>query len=327
MGLCSPPDIPAAPNPSAATVAGMEAETELYPLKRRIETAIRLGEKAYDENGNVIADFTDTGEVDYQKKYSREMAKAILALNDKYGADFVEQRMKELELADPEGTAARRRQYQKIMASLAETPDTSIAQATERAVMEDLNRGATLDARDARAVQQRELARTTRGGVYLGAAPARREAGVMDAAGQAKLAERQQRALAFLSSGGTAEDIEFRDRQQKLANLSSFLSGTTPQAQFSQLSGAQNQAVPFTGMGPMGGTVDRTGDAQAFNARLYTTQVNWAQEQVNPYAAGLGLGMQTAGMVAASRPSWNWGGGAKPTSAMVGTGQSYANMA
>ena len=120
---------------------------------------------------------------------------------------------------------------------------------------------------------------------------------MIDASTATKTA-RQQRALQFLESGASPEDIEYRKTQTGLANLSAFLRGETPTAQFSQLSGAQNGAVPFTqapqsnvGLNPNAGS-----QGANYAQNIYGTQVNSYQQQANPYLAGTGIGIQASGI-------------------------------
>ena len=63
----------------------------------------------------------------------------------------------------------------------------------------------------------------------------------------------KQAALAFLTSGATPEDVAYRREEQAFANLGSFAVGESPIAQFGQLSGAGEGAVPFgTGVAAAG---------------------------------------------------------------------------
>ena len=134
---------------------------------------------------------------------------------------------------------------------------------------EDLARGTELSPDMARQVTQQErAAQAARGNIY-GSAPAAAEA---------------------MSLG----DAGFRMRQQRLANAASFLSGTTPVAQFGQISGAQAGASPFNPMGIQSGigvnpNAGAQGQQWAMNA--YNTQMNYAANQ-QPIGAQL-LGMAT----------------------------------
>lgn len=93
----------------------------------------------------------------------------------------------------------------------------------------------------------------------------------------------------------------YRMWQQKLANAASFLSGTTPVAQFGQIAGAQQGAAPFSPVAMQSGVgLNQNAGAQGANYALgaYGQQSqNWATgESNNPWAsllgsvAGMGVG-------------------------------------
>ena len=65
-------------------------------------------------------------------------------------------------------------------------------------------------------------------------------------------ADRRNRAMQFLQSGSTPEDIAYRKNLTDMGNLGSFINSETPTAQFNQLSsgGAApvNRTAPGVGM-------------------------------------------------------------------------------
>ena len=110
MGLYSSRP-PAPPDYAAATREGVEADIDSLPLRKLIESAARQGTKvSYTDMAGKeqTVDFTGFGDVDmsrqdleFAEESADRMAQAMLSVQEKYGADFVKQRMKELELADP----------------------------------------------------------------------------------------------------------------------------------------------------------------------------------------------------------------------------------
>ena len=202
----------------------------------------------YDFKGYSDADATRE-DMEFGGEAADFMAKTMLEVQQKYGKDFVKQRIEELKAADPTGYEVR--------------------QMLGEAAKEDLARGTELSPDMARQVTQQErAAQSARGNIY-GSAPAAAEA---------------------MSLG----DAGFRMRQQRLANAASFLSGTTPVAQFGQISGAQQGASPFNPMGIQAGigvnpNAGAQGQQWAMNA--YNTQMNYAAQQ-QPIGAQL-LGMAT----------------------------------
>tara|TARA_R110002020_G_scaffold146722_1_gene321522 strand:- start:2100 stop:2969 length:870 start_codon:yes stop_codon:yes gene_type:complete len=268
-------DKPASPNLAGANEAGVWADIETMGIRKMVADAARFGKsvtlqvptfdakgnKTLDESGKpkmreVTYDFKGYSDADATREdmeFGGEaadfMAKTMLEVQQKYGKDFVKQRIEELKAADPTGYEVR--------------------QMLGEAAKEDLARGTELSPDMARQVTQQErAAQSARGNIY-GSAPAAAEA---------------------MSLG----DAGFRMRQQRLANAASFLSGTTPVAQFGQISGAQAGASPFNPMGIQAGigvnpNAGAQGQQWAMNA--YNTQMNYAAQQ-QPIGAQL-LGMAT----------------------------------
>jgi len=84
-------------------------------------------------------------------------------------------------------------------------------------------------------------------------------------------------------------------KQQRLANLGSFLAGTSPQAQFGQVSQAQQGAAPFNPV--VNSAVDmagvRSGAQSIYGAQAQAQQA--ALSRPNPWAQALGAGVGILG--------------------------------
>lgn len=181
------------------------------------------------------------------------------------------------------------------MAAAQASPDRPLATDLQNSVMSELSKGGTLDALGRQQVQQQVRGGQVGRGITLGNAAAEQEAKGMVSAADQMEGQRQLQAQQFLQSGVSPEDVEYRRMQQSLANLGSFVNGTTPLAQFKNLSGAQNGATPIYSapsnpaqFNPNAAAIG-LGDASA----MYSGQVNWNQNQVNPYMAGLSTGIST----------------------------------
>jgi len=268
-----------------------------------------------DKDGNVVtraealeADFTGLGDADKAGVNADKLAQTMLDLQRKYGSDFVAEARKQLEQSDPEGWAARKRLFDEVMADQDRQPDLTLSKTIQQQMLDELNQGGATDAATNREIEQFLTAQqSARGGGYGKADEYERAMGVGQAA-EARKAQRKQQALAFLTSGATPDDVSFRRGQQNKANLASFLSGTTPTAQFASLSGAQNQAAPFI-PGTPGPTLNPNAGAQgaAYAQGNYNTQTNYAAGQANPWMAGLGLGLKAYGTFNQGNPWGNTG--------------------
>ena len=290
MGMYSA-DMPDAPSIAGANEAGVWADLETLGVRKLIANASKFGKSVdvkvpiFDADGNktgskdVTYDFKGYSDADSTRadmEFGGEaadfMAKTMLDVQQRYGKDFVKQRLEELKAADPTGYEVREMLGESAKA--------------------DLARGTELSPEMARQVTQQErAAQSARGNIY-GSAPAAAEA-------------------------MTLGDAGFRMRQQRLANAASFLSGSTPVAQFGQISGAQAGASPFNPMGVQAGigvNPNAGAQGQQFAMNTYNQKMNFAAQQ-QPIGSQL-LGM-AAGIGGQALGGWAYGqglgGGQTPT--------------
>lgn len=249
----------------------------------KIEThnvKVPKGEKTYD--------FSGYGTADIQSKLARQTADIESELGKKYGVQFAEEARREAELADPQGTAARKMENELIQQELANPrPINPLSTTLESQIDDQLKAGRGLDpmSRDLldQAVARANLdrsGRTSAGDIATSLSTGNE--------GQARLNAAEGKAQSFLSSGSSPEDIAYRREQQRLADLGAFVGGRTPESQFQNLSGASQGAAPFTPAQP--GPTMPGGSAQqgnAYSVAGYQANVNAANNQVNPWMAGL----------------------------------------
>jgi hypothetical protein len=295
----SKPKVPAPPDYAAAAREGVYADLETYPLRYLTEAASRMGGRLVID-GVDYGDFTGLGEADTARVMSDQMAKTLLDIQRDMGPQFIAQRIEELKQADPQGYQARKDLFDRIMAGAETSPDRPLAEDLQRTIMGELERAGRLDARQLSEVQQAVRGGQVGRGNYLGNAAVAQEAGAVVGASNALRDQQQQKALGFLESGVTPEDVEYRRIQQALANLGAFTEGTTPQAQFQTLSSAGNAAAPFISGGFNQQATNPYAGVQGMqNAnQIYSGNMNWQANQVNPWMAGIstGLGVVNAGV-------------------------------
>jgi len=242
------------------------------------------------------ADFTGYGEADVQGRVAEQMAKNLLDLDKKYGSQFIEEALKQQALADPEGTAARGKLYELIKQQAEKNPERPVADLLDTQVSDQLRAGKGLDATSQRLLDEAiKAAAESRGSRVEGTEWD--EPMTTGFEGQRRLDAAQQKALGWLTSGATPEDVEYRREQQTLGNLSNFVQGRTPQSQFGSLSAAQNGPTPVRA-GPAlplanGGTGQA---AQGAAMQTYGTQLNNDANQMNPWMAGLSTLLSGAGV-------------------------------
>jgi hypothetical protein len=270
------PDAPDAPDYSKANRDAIAADISTLPLRKLIESAAKLGKSVTYTDPSTgeqkTADFTGFGDADQslatldaQIKGSDKLAGAALALDQKYGPEYIKQRLAELEISDPVGTALRKKMGTSISTDL----DSGYKLAPGmREEVEQATRGA----------------QAARGNI-LGSAPAAAEAMEVGNAG-------------------------YRLYQQRLANASAFLSGTTPTAQFGQIAGAQQGATPVAMPQVQQGVgLNANAGAQgaSFAQQAYGTQSGIYNTQManNPWASFFGqVGGVGTSVMAGGASNW-----------------------
>jgi hypothetical protein len=285
MGKCfGTPDMP---DYEEAAREGVYADLDTYPTRYMVDAASRMG-VPITIRGETY-DFTGLGDVDSSRVVSDKMAQTMLDIQRENSGRIIAQRLRELKAADPDGYSARKQLFDRIMASADENPDRPMAENLQNQITAELQNGGKLDSRGRDQVQEGVRGGQVRRGVFLGNAPIQQESAAMVQAGDQARDTRQQRALQFLESGISPEDVEYRRFQQALGNLGSFVNKETPTSQFKQLSGANNGAVPFIGGGPNAARINPASGAQgaAWASQVYQNDWNVTNSQTNPYMAGL----------------------------------------
>lgn len=285
-----------APNYAASAVEGVYADLNTSPFTYLINAVSRTG--GVIELDGETYDFRGLGEADNARVTSRRMAEALLDMQQRYGAQYVRQRLAELQRSDPEGQSARRQLYAATMASL-DAPPNEQASQVQRLLLDQLNQGATLDPETQRAVSQNVRAGQAARGNMLGSAAVAQEAGAVVQAGEQQRTNRQQQAQQYLAAGVDPTDVEYRRIQQGMANLGAFLSGTTPTAEFAGVSGAGEGAAPFMGGGPNALQLNPNAGVQGAQQaqQIYGTQSAYDRTQANPFLAGASMGLNAYNVV------------------------------
>lgn len=197
----------------------------------------------FDKKGNpvsaseaILKDFSGISDIDQSVEAARaqldfmdETAQAQYDLQQKFGAQFIDQQLEFLKQSDPIGFQMREDMGRKI---LSEGFGTNLSPSQTQEVQQSARAG-----------------QSARGNIF-GAAPAAAEAMQVGDAG-------------------------YRLQQQRLANASSFIQGTTPQAQFGQISNASQGAAPqgsFNLLNGVGLNPNAGGQGAQFASNNYNTQ-------------------------------------------------------
>lgn len=281
---------PKVPDPNQAAVAGTLADAGNFPFQSYIDALAQMGGTA--TIGGKTYDFSNLGNASQNAAVSSQMAQALLDIQKNYGSQYIQQRLADLQQSDPNGYAARKQLFDKIISDAQQNPDRPMATDLQNQVTALLGQGSNLTTgpgSETEAVQQGVRGGQVSNGIYLGNAPASQEASAVVNAGDAMQQQRQQEAQSFLGSGVSPEDVTYRRIQQSLSNLGNAINGTTPQAEFASLSGAQGGAAPFNPGSTTSPSLNPNSGLNGIEnaASIYSGNVNWAASQANPWTVGI----------------------------------------
>ncbi len=245
-------------------------------------------------------DFTGLGEADVKAKLADEMAKIQLELSKKYDSQFIDESLKQQALADPESVAARAKIHELIQQQIDAKPDRPVAGLLDQQIKTELAAAndKTLTP-EMRAILDSSITKALmdRGGQSAGGDFG--EELTTGFEGEKRRNAASQKALSWLSSGQTPEDVDYRREQQNLSNLSAEISGRTPQSQFGSLSAAQQGPTPFSPGQPLPNMPGNQGSAYQSAVNGMTT-AGAMNQGANPWIVGLSGATSLAGAIGQS---------------------------
>ena len=253
MGFYSP-DMPDAPSIAGANEAGVWADLETLGVRKLIANASKFGKSVdvkvpiFDADGNktgfkdVTYDFKGYSDADA----TREEMEFGLEAADKMAAGM-------LDVQKKHGLDFVAQRNLELEAS--DPIGAAVRKKLGEEALAGLGRGYELDPGMRREIDQGSLSHMAATGNILGSGSA-------------------------VQAGERRGDAAFRQYQQRLANAASFLSGTTPVAQFGQLSGGQQGASPFNPMS-MNAGIGQNPNAPSWGLNSATLDYNtrWSAEQ------------------------------------------------
>jgi hypothetical protein len=329
-----------APDMAAANREAVYAQAETFPIIRELESASRLGTKGsyvlLDKDGNPRIDpktgktqireydFSGQGDVDLTRQIAQvsneladPQAAAQLAVAQKYGTQFAQQRKNELETLDPKRYALYENFLQDLKTGTNQIPEDTIESPSyervgmpsgpqdtgeaarirsnlERQISSGLAQAGTLDPAMIRGAEQAARARGTSTGNLLGNLSAFREARAVNEAISNADVQRRQQAIGLLQSGQTSSDVANRQAQEAFQNI---LAAT----------GQRNTAMQQSFAGQMASQQQRQGTQQQNIANIQSAlglqpivgqaaQLGNLQQGASPFAPPQYIqGMQQAG--------------------------------
>lgn len=246
-------------------------------------------------------DFTGVGSADVQGEVARQMAKAQLALSGKYDPQYIEEALREEKLADPMGFDARAKESELIQKLINNPPGHPVADLLQSQMEDKINAAnsghLTKDSRE-QLDSSVQVALAARGGASPTADFERPL--VTGFAGEQRKQAAAGAANAWLASGQTPEDVDYRRHEQEIADLSAEINGATPQSQFLSLSNGGAGPVPLTQTQPMSQLGPNNGAGAAGAEGAYGTTVNNANQQVPTWTTGITSALNLAQLAGAA---------------------------
>ena len=298
---------PGAPQPimswvpyNAAQVApgGIYNKTGKVAIKPQTQTQL-VQVPAGMQNVN----FKGMGTQEVQNQLAMQMAQQELNIQKQYAPQQIAEETAQEAQAEPQQVAARQQEYNTLEKEV-QTPFVQpVANALDPQIQAQLAaaQGHTLTAPLAGELSSGvAAAEAARGGGAANPAANFETPLTTGQAGYQSELSAIQAAMGELQTGSNPQDIQYRYGQQNMANLGAFANSQTPEAEFSNLSGAANGAVAFQPGQAL--PTENADTAGAQNAAIggWQTQLQEAESQMNPWLAGLSGTLGIAGGVSSA---------------------------
>jgi hypothetical protein len=265
-----------------------QIQSQITQLQNQLKNTPAAGSTIYlDSSGKVVpesqavSNFAGNSTADIQGTLMQQQIQGQLANAAQYDPQFIANKLAEEQQANPQGVAARADLYDQIQKQINTPPTSPVADTMNQQVQTQVNAGSGL-------TPEEQAALDSQVGAQGGNNPNFSTALTTGFAGQTRAQNNANEGASWLSSGETPADIQYRAEQQNLANLSSYISGQTPESQFSQLSGAQSTATPSYSNTPQPSFNLGAGQqGQQAAITQYGQQTQQAESQANPWSAGL----------------------------------------
>jgi hypothetical protein len=258
-------------------------------------------------DGSYTIDFNGFSAAQAAAAEAQQNAASQLALEQQYDPKFIAQALQQEQQADPQSVAARAEMgnliQQQANAPLNEPVSTMLNSQIQDALNAAQNNSLTpTDTARLNAAVSDALGSRGNGRAEV---PFRQGVGELLTSGfpgEQRQSQAAQSALGFLASGSDPEDIAYRRTQQNLANLAAEANGQTPSSQFASLSGASSGPAQLAQGPTLPLMSDNGAAAQQIGLQNWETQMQNANNQVNPWMAGISSMLQL-GSALTPRPS------------------------
>jgi hypothetical protein len=252
-----------------------------------------------NSDGSYTIDFNGFSTAQAAATEAQQNAASQLALEQQYDPKFIAQSLQQEQQADPESVAARNEMNNLVQAAAPQANPANLNEPVSTMLNSQIQD--TLNAAQNNSLTATDTARlnaavnnalSSRGVAAATPYQGFQQPLTSGFAGEQRQAQAAQSATGFLGSGSDPEDIEYRRTQQNLANLAAEANGQTPSSQFASLSGASSGPAPMSQGEMLPLMTDNGAAAQQIGLQNWQTQMQNANNQANPWMAGISGLMQ-----------------------------------
>lgn len=264
---------------------GVQTNPAYTALESQI-SSIQKQIKALNNSPSTV-NFSGEGTASVEGQIESQEAAGQLAEGQEYDPQFIAQELAEEQQADPQQFAARQAEYQMLENAINNPQTSPVSQTMENQIQQRVNAGSGLTPEEQAMLNAAVAGQPNEG--TTGSQPDFALYPTTGFAGEQRALQNAGSGAAWLASGETPADIQYRQEQADLGDLSAYISGETPESQFSELSGAGASPTPNYQSGYLpsyqGQQAADIGASAA--ATQYGENVNEALTQSNPWVVGL----------------------------------------
>ena len=268
-------------------------QNKISALQKQLSSVPASGAVYYNSKGQIVpeaqavANFKGYGTADVQSQIMNQEAQGQLANAAQFDPQFIAQAQAEEALANPQGVKARADLYGEIQKQIGANPVSPVATELDRQMSERAAAGSGLTPEE-QAMLDKDV--NSMGSITgtQGAQPDFSTAMTTGLPGEQRALMNAELPAGYLATGDSPGDVQYRADQQNLQNLSKYISGATPESEFSQLSGASSGATPNYNAGTLPGYNTGAG-TQGANAAItnFGERANQFNNTPSPWSIGV----------------------------------------
>jgi hypothetical protein len=262
--------------------AGQEGGTYTLPkniAKQLEEQGFKFSDWKKNKSGQPTISFAGKGTANAQGAIEQQLAQGQLEEGQQLDPQEIATQLAQEQQADPQQFAARAAEYGQLENAIQNPQTSPVSQTLQNQTSQQVAAGSLLTPEEQSMLNQA----VSQNGVNYGT-------------DLTTGFEGEQRALTnadagsnFLATGETPADIAYRQQQQNIANLAAYSGGQTPEAQFGEVSGANQPVAPefSTSYQPSYSGAAAAQEGAAGGIQQYGENVQEQLQQANPWVTGL----------------------------------------